>query len=537
MKKRMLSIMLVIAMLLTSLVGCGGSNGNSSSGNTLTVGVNQHANVTDFKDNAFTKYIEETTGVDIEFVYYSSSQSEAIQQLSLTVTAGKELPDVILGFTGMSHYVVNQFGEDGYFIDLTDLIDKHATNYKNALKKISEEDREYLEKKAINQTTKEMYSIPLAICPAFDDMQSLMYINHNWLNKLGLQAPTNIEELRTVLEAFKTQDPNGNGKQDEIPMLGGYLGTRNDITTYLINAFVYFNSGNDFNVTDGKVWDPLVTDEFRQALIFANKLKKDGLLSDLCFTLASNTEFKNLNSPTDGVEKVGIFCGHPDLYVNSSSDSVSSYSALGSLGDATGKGGYTVVNPSPVYWCNYITKDCDNPELAMKFIDAFYSDEAIMRARHGEKDVDWYYEEGIGETGSKAYVNIKNGDAFFKGNSTWCKMMGGVMTKENYLAVAVEGEGNLAELSRMRQESYEIANNAVQPEERAVRLLYSQAEYEVREQKNASVNDYYKEQINLFISGELDPNNDGAWNEFVTQLYEIGRQELLDVAQSAYNRK
>lgn len=533
----MMGIMLVIAMLLTSLVGCGGSNGNSASGNKLTVGINQHANVTDFDDNAFTNYLKETAGVEVEFVYYSSTQSEAIQQLSLTVSAGKELPDVILGFHGMSHYVVNQYGEDGYFIDLTDLIDKYAKNYKNALKEIDKEDREYLEKKAVNTNTDEIYAMPLAICEAYDDIQNLMYINHDWLNKLGLQAPTNIEELRTVLQAFKTKDPNGNGKQDEIPMLGGYFGTNNDIMSYLINAFVYYSKSDDFNVTDGKIWDPVVTDEYRQALIFANQLKKDGLLSDLCFTLASNSEFAALYSPTDGVEKVGIFCGHPDLYLNSSTDAAGSYTALGYLGDATGKGGYTVVKPSPVYWCNYITKDCENPELAMKFIDALYSEESIMRARHGEKDVDWYYEEGTSEMGTKAYVNIKNGDAFFKGNSTWCKMMGGVMTPENYLAVAVEGDGSLAQLSRLHRESGDIMKNANQPKERAEKLLYSQDEYEVREEKNSTVYDYYREQTNLFISGELDPNNDAAWNTFVKQLYEIGRQDLLDVAQSAYDRK
>ena len=34
----------------------------------------------------------------------------------------------------------------------------------------------------------------------------------------GLDMPTNTEELKDVLKAFKTQDPNGNGKADEIPM-------------------------------------------------------------------------------------------------------------------------------------------------------------------------------------------------------------------------------------------------------------------------------------------------------------------------------
>ena len=45
-----------------------------------------------------------------------------------------------------------------------------------------------------------------------------MFINKTWLDKLGLQMPTTWDELENVLDAFKTQDPNGNGKADEVPM-------------------------------------------------------------------------------------------------------------------------------------------------------------------------------------------------------------------------------------------------------------------------------------------------------------------------------
>ena len=43
-------------------------------------------------------------------------------------------------------------------------------------------------------------------------------MNSDWLERWTWQQPTTPEELRTVLEAFKTQDPNGNGTADEIPL-------------------------------------------------------------------------------------------------------------------------------------------------------------------------------------------------------------------------------------------------------------------------------------------------------------------------------
>ena len=40
-----------------------------------------------------------------------------------------------------------------------------------------------------------------------------------------------------VLQAFKTQDPNGNGKADEIPLSSERPGQQ--LIPYLMNAFVY----------------------------------------------------------------------------------------------------------------------------------------------------------------------------------------------------------------------------------------------------------------------------------------------------------
>ena len=47
----------------------------------------------------------------------------------------------------------------------------------------------------------------------------VLYINKTWLDNLGLQVPTTMDELEEVLIAFKNEDPNGNGDtKDEIPL-------------------------------------------------------------------------------------------------------------------------------------------------------------------------------------------------------------------------------------------------------------------------------------------------------------------------------
>lgn len=58
----------------------------------------------------------------------------------------------------------------------------------------------------------------IASLPLLNTMerQVCVWINAKWLSALNLSAPTSVEELTDVLLAFKTGDPNGNYKQDEI---------------------------------------------------------------------------------------------------------------------------------------------------------------------------------------------------------------------------------------------------------------------------------------------------------------------------------
>lgn len=62
-----------------------------------------------------------------------------------------------------------------------------------------------------------------------------LVIRKDWLDKLGLQVPTNLDELKEVLRAFTYDDPDGNGKNDTYgygafvesnSVFKGYPGTR-----------------------------------------------------------------------------------------------------------------------------------------------------------------------------------------------------------------------------------------------------------------------------------------------------------------------
>lgn len=533
MAKKVVSLFLILVMSLGIFTGCGLSKESKESKVKLSVGIPQDATIPNYNENAFCKYLEEASGIDIEWVYFASSAASAQQQLTLMCTGGEKLPDVLLGFQGMGHYVVNQFGEDGFIVDLTDLIEKHGVNYQKQLEKLPKETREVLADKMVNTNTGEIYSMPLVTCPAIDGRQSMVYINKTWLDNLNLEIPRTVDELYNVLVAFATQDPNQNGENDEIPMLAESHGYN-----YLINAFIQYQSGA-FYVENGKVCDATKTEEFRQAMIYINKLVTEGLYSELSFTIG-DAEYKSMLSPTDEVSKVGIFGGHHESMTDATTNALSNFTALPALEDATGsgKGGYTMWDEYQILYTSYITKDCKEPEKAMKLLDLFYADETVSRMRHGEKDVDWVYEEGKNAYGTDSYVKIINGQVFFDGSLNKCTHNWlGILTHWNYLPLSIEGEGRDADASRLQREQWQVIQESKMPKERTGELTYTMEEYDIREKYNGTMLSALSEDMVLFMTGGKDPSDDAQWQAFLKRLEDFSREEVMKTYQSAYERK
>ncbi len=529
--KRITSLLLVLVMSLGVFTGCGKDEVTNSGERKLTVGVPQDSTVPDYDTNSFTLWLEEQTGIEIEWVFFAGSSADYKKQLTLMCSSEEELPDVLLGFNGLGHYSVNQFGEDGFLMDLSELIEKHAPNYNKAIKGLDKDLQKYIKEKGTNTVDgKSFFAMPSLELEYADNLQSMVYINQTWLDTLGLQKPTTIAELRTVCEAFLTKDPNGNGQNDEMAMLG-------DFVPWLLNAYIEYDAEN-FNVSkDGKVWDPLYTDEWRQGMTVVKEFVEKGYYNELSFTL-STSEKKALNSPSDGVLKVGMFTGQHESMTLATSDALDHYTALGPLADETGKGGYTIVNELEPYWGTCITKDCKNPELAMEFIDIFYSDEAVSRQRHGEKDVDWEYQEGTNVQGTPSYVKSINPAAFFdKSANTTLGNLLYIMTDWNYLIID-EGisEGRIAQSARLQKEQWDVMQNA-KARESVANMVYTSEEYDAREMKQGGIVTHIAEWTALFANNEKDITNNAVWDEFTSTLTKLGRGEMMKIAQDAYNRK
>ena len=115
-------------------------------------------------------------------------------------------------------------------------------------------------------------------------MQNYIWVNQEWLNTLRLEMPSNAQEFVDMLTAFKSRDPNRNGRADEIPL--GFLGPFD--LKFLAHAFGLI--ANDYNVfvQDGQVKFMPLEDSFRLFVIWCRDLWDAGLLDKNGFSITDD---------------------------------------------------------------------------------------------------------------------------------------------------------------------------------------------------------------------------------------------------------
>ena len=60
---------------------------------TITIAMESNSTVTDYEDNAWTRWLEEQTGIDIEIVLLPTENPA--QKVELMIAANEELPDIV----------------------------------------------------------------------------------------------------------------------------------------------------------------------------------------------------------------------------------------------------------------------------------------------------------------------------------------------------------------------------------------------------------------------------------------------------------
>ncbi|MDF2923078.1 MAG: hypothetical protein K0R57_1992 [Paenibacillaceae bacterium] len=316
-----------------------------------------------YENNRWTKWINENSGVKVNWVPVSRNQSFTRFN---TMFASGEAPDVVWEYD--RNYVVN-LAQQGLIQPLDDYL-KYAPNI-----------AKYLEDHAVLKPYLTIDGKLYAIAAERDPDASLnhgIWIRQDWLDKLGLKMPTTIDELMVVAHAFKDKDPDGNGKADTV----GFAFTGNEFNytngsgglfAALYNAF-----GSDFFVDNGKLVLGRMLDRYTDVLALRKNIYDNGLIDKEYVTDKNNAKERQLwvtgkagiylSSWTIEAEYADLMANDPNAKPVPLSPPSTKYGQF-----AYGAGG----GPSQFYVMNKSTK---NPKAVMEFFEWLFNEGAFTLA-------------------------------------------------------------------------------------------------------------------------------------------------------------
>ena len=327
-----------------------------------------------FKDLEFFQKVEAKTNVLIN--WNMTAESGWNEKKSLLFASNK-LPDAFYGQDILTDIDLIKYGSQGLLIPLNDLIDEYAPN----LKAVFDNNPQY--KAAITAPDGNIYSLPTIneINPTTHDK---LFINKVWLDNLGLEVPSTVEEFENVLKAFKTMDANKNGNNsDEIPFTFRMNSTdpynRQQGLQSLFGTFGLLDDIYHFVVKDGKVIYTPTRDEFKNAISWFHKLYQNGLIDKEGFTHDRNIYVAKIQDPN---KIVGMFLG----WSRSATAAVNKedYIAMAPLVNVNGEQIWRRVDAKLLSKGSFaITKDAKNPEALVRWIDESYEAQTSLEICQG----------------------------------------------------------------------------------------------------------------------------------------------------------
>ena len=239
-----------------------------------------------------------------------------------------------------------------------------------------------------------------------------MGIREDWLKKLNLKSPTNITELQDVLIAFRDKDPNGNGKKDEIPITdwncagGTYFFTLSNIISAYGMLYQecqldpYTGKVNYWvNVNDGKNFQDLVS--------LLNNWYKEGLLDPEWAAQDGTAQDAKVTSDRVGV--LHVWPSNFNIY-NTALRKVNPEAGFGGLPAMSGPDGKpygpnsAMVRPAASTEGTVITPQAEKDGTigaCLALIDFMYTDEGSDIINWGKEGVSYT----IGADGKKAWTD------------------------------------------------------------------------------------------------------------------------------------
>lgn len=484
---------------------------------TLRIAVNRTVDA-DRKSMADIAYLEELaqkTNINIEWIEIGPTAWN--EKKNLMFVSG-DLPDAFLG-EGISDMDI--LTNIDSFVPMNDLIEKYAPNIRSCFEKEPEL------KKTVTSADGQIYSLFRYRGSYFPNTMDTMAINKTWLDALGLEIPATTEEYYEVLKKFKEEDPNGNGLQDEVPLiLWHQMGNATNSESNFFPAFgVYDNTSYSdttyhLMVKDGRPVFTPATEGYKETLKYLNRLYSEGLMDPEIFTISSEGYSAKCQDPED---IIGSFTAWTLANSVGTQRAEEEFVQLPPLIGPNGDQGWTVVSDMQIGRNMFeITTANKYPEATMRWIDEWFSQEMSIQTFYGPFGVMTQEQE------DGTVIAHEPPEGMTYGLWRW----GNCPADSAPYACFPEFEEILTPAKQ--QKDRDVYQKVVEPylqKEIYPNVMFSLEQMNALKKIMPDINSYEEMMRAKFVS---EGGIDEQWEEYLEQLEKLGLSEAMEIFTEAY---
>lgn len=462
---------------------------------------------TDWNDNEFYQEMERRTGVHLEFEMVSSADYQT--NFNLMIASGN-LADMI--YVGASYYAegVDAAIDDGYFLDLTDLVDEYMPNYE----RIRTSDVQY---ELLSTTDSGRLGAVYELRQSKQGPWLGLWIRQDWLDDLGLETPVTFDDYHEVLTAFK------NEKGATAPLILNFSGSDGEFGTMSGGLNVL----NSWQLDEtGKVNFGPYMDAWKEYVTIMHQWYTEGLI---------DPDFMATDERTADMAKVvtgasGLFAAlytMPSVYEAASEDPNMDLAPVNPPVMNEGDEGHIRLRDSYTSGNTAISADSENWEVALRWLDYLYTDEGALLANYGvEGDTFEFNEDGEPEFTDKILAN-ENGWTMTQTVASYLCPSAGIANWSDWTR-------ELAGVPEKDQACYDVWSEFSDDWRLPSSVTLTQEESTERAALYADISTIVKEQTAQFISGALDIESN--WDAYISALEASGMERAIEITQAAYDR-
>lgn len=452
------------------------------------------------------EYLEEQTNVHIEWM--DLTMDTADEQFNL-LCAADDLPDMISN--GISYYngSIEQTIEDEVFLRLNDLLPEYAPDYWALLTADESMVRD------ASDDSGNMVSV-YAIKDTYVAVNGGYVIRQDYLDALGLDVPVTYDEFTEVLEAIVVAyDPEC-----------AFAITSDNYTGLLTAGFGV--SGEGFYQVDGVVMNTFVSDGYRSYVELMVDWYDKGIISHDFLSYSSD--------PMASDNKARIYTGDNVIFstqaeefytlAEAADDPNFSLTAINepveNEGDITH---FTDVSTLGSSNTMEISANCEYPEIALMWLNYFYTDVGSDVGNFGIPGETFDYDEDGNPYFLDSFVNNEEGYALNRIAAAWSGYGKWPMYNQETRLFQILDDAQL--------EAYEVWHSGADGAYLMSSVTLTTEESDQITSKYNDIETYVDENIAKFIVGDKSMDE---FDDFVETLYDMGIQECIDVYQQAYDR-